>query len=33
MTTMRERAEAAGGELAVEAAPGRGTRVTVKVPL
>ena len=33
MTTMRERAEAAGGELAVDSAPGRGTRVTVKVPL
>jgi PAS domain S-box-containing protein len=33
MTTMRERAEAAGGELTVDSAPGRGTRVTVKVPL
>jgi PAS domain S-box-containing protein len=33
MTTMRERAEAAGGELKVDSAPGRGTRVTVKVPL
>jgi signal transduction histidine kinase len=33
MVTMRERAEAVGGRFAVEALPGRGTRLTVKVPL
>ena len=33
MTTMRERAEAAGGQLQVESEPGRGTRVTATVPL
>ena len=32
MTTMRERAEAAGGKLNIEAAPGRGTRLTATVP-
>ena len=33
MSTMRERAEAAGGALHVETAPGRGTRVVARVPL
>jgi PAS domain S-box-containing protein len=33
MTTMRERAEAAGGELTVESAPGQGTRVLARIPL
>jgi PAS domain S-box-containing protein len=33
MTTMRERAEAAGGRLAVESAPGKGTTVRATVPL
>ncbi|HEX7220049.1 MAG TPA: PAS domain S-box protein [Burkholderiales bacterium] len=33
MTTMRERAEAAGGQLQVDSAPGKGTRVTATVPL
>ena len=33
MTTMRERAEAAGGELTVQSAPGRGTHVMVRIPL
>ena len=33
MTTMRERAEAAGGELKVESAPGQGTRVQARIPL
>ena len=33
MTTMRERAEAAGGRLQVESAPGKGTRVTATVPV
>ncbi len=33
MTTMRERAEAAGGQLNVETAPGRGTRVVARVPV
>ena len=33
MTTMRERAEAAGGQLKVESAPGQGTRVIATVPL
>jgi two-component system sensor histidine kinase UhpB len=32
MSTMRERAEAAGGALHVETAPGRGTRVVARVP-
>jgi signal transduction histidine kinase len=33
MTTMRERAEAAGGRLAIESAPGRGTVVRAALPL
>jgi PAS domain S-box-containing protein len=33
MTTMRERAEAAGGRLEIDSAPGRGTRVLASVPL
>jgi PAS domain S-box-containing protein len=33
MTTMRERAEAAGGELTVESAAGRGTRVMARIPI
>jgi signal transduction histidine kinase len=33
MSTMRERAEAAGGRLAVESAPGHGTTVRASVPL
>jgi signal transduction histidine kinase len=33
MSTMRERAEAAGGRLAVESAPGQGTTVRASVPL
>jgi signal transduction histidine kinase len=33
MTTMRERAEAAGGRLEIDSAPGRGTRVIATVPL
>ena len=33
MTTMRERAEAAGGSLKVETAPGQGTRVVATLPL
>jgi PAS domain S-box-containing protein len=33
MTTMRERAEAAGGRLAVESLPGKGTTVRAAVPL
>jgi two-component system sensor histidine kinase UhpB len=33
MTTMRERAEAAGGHLKVESAAGKGTRVVATVPL
>lgn len=32
LTSMRERAEAAGGRLVVDSALGRGTRVTVSVP-
>ena len=33
MTTMRERAQAAGGQLHLDAAPGRGTRIHARVPL
>jgi signal transduction histidine kinase len=33
MTGMRERAEAAGGRLDVQSAPGKGTIVRVLVPL
>jgi len=33
MTTMRERAEAAGGQLHVDATPGQGTRIHARVPL
>jgi signal transduction histidine kinase len=33
MTTMRERAEAAGGRLAVESLRGKGTTVRAAVPL
>ncbi len=33
LKNMRERAEGLGGQLAVESAPGNGTRVTVQVPL
>ena len=33
MTTMRERAEAAGGQLHVDATPGEGTRIHARVPL
>ena len=33
MSTMRERAEAAGGRLAVESSPGKGTTVRATVPL
>jgi signal transduction histidine kinase len=33
MKTMQERAEAAGGQLEVESAPGKGTRLQAKVPL
>ncbi|MCD6044295.1 MAG: hypothetical protein K0R40_3898, partial [Burkholderiales bacterium] len=33
MTTMRERAQTAGGELQVESAPGRGTAVRARVPV
>jgi signal transduction histidine kinase len=33
LTTMRERAAAVGGRLAIDSAPGRGTRVEVTVPL
>ena len=33
LTSMRERAEALGGELAIDSAPGRGTTVTVEVKL
>ena len=33
MTTMRERAEAAGGQLHVDSAPGQGTRIHARVPL
>jgi signal transduction histidine kinase len=33
LLVMRERARAAGGELAISSAPGRGTRVTLALPL
>ena len=33
MTTMRERAEAAGGRLSVDSSPGSGTTVRAAVPL
>jgi signal transduction histidine kinase len=33
MTSMRERAEAVGGRLVVDSAPGRGTRVTAELPV
>jgi two-component system sensor histidine kinase UhpB len=33
MTTMRERAEAAGGQLHVDATPGQGTRIHARAPL
>jgi signal transduction histidine kinase len=33
MSTMRERAEAAGGRLAVDSLPGKGTTVRATVPL
>ena len=33
LATMRERAEAAGGEFRVDSAPGAGTRITVGLPL
>ncbi len=33
MTTMRERAQAAGGQLHIDTAPGRGTRIHARVPL
>jgi protein-histidine pros-kinase len=33
MTTMRERAEAAGGQLHIDAIPGQGTRIHARVPL
>lgn len=33
LTTMKERAEAVGGTLTIESAPGHGTRVIVRVPL
>jgi PAS domain S-box-containing protein len=32
MTTMHERAEAAGGQLHIDSAPGRGTRIHARVP-
>jgi signal transduction histidine kinase len=32
LTIMRERAAAVGGDLQLESAPGRGTRLTVEVP-
>ena len=32
LTSMRERAEEAGGELRVESAPGKGTRIEVRLP-
>src|SRR5207248_8934445 len=33
MSSMRERAEAVGGRLVVESAPGRGTRIHADLPL
>jgi signal transduction histidine kinase len=33
LATMRERAEAIGGSLTIDAAPGRGTRVIVRIPV
>jgi signal transduction histidine kinase len=33
MTTMRERAEAAGGRLLVDSSPGKGTAVRASVPV
>jgi nitrate/nitrite-specific signal transduction histidine kinase len=33
LQTMRERAEAVGGNLEIESRPGQGTRVTVRIPL
>lgn len=33
LATMRERAESVGGSCTIESAPGRGTRVTVELPL
>ena len=33
MTTMHRRADALGGTLAVDSSPGRGTRVTFRLPL
>ena len=32
MVTMRERAQAVGGHFEVQALPGRGTQLTVRVP-
>ena len=32
MTTMKERMDAAGGSLALESAPGKGTTLTARVP-
>ena len=33
LATMRERAESIGGQLRIDSSPGKGTRVTVEVPL
>jgi signal transduction histidine kinase len=33
MSSMRERAEAVGGRLTVESAPGRGTRISTELPV
>jgi signal transduction histidine kinase len=33
LSTMRERAEAIGGSLTIDSAPGRGTRVIVRIPV
>ena len=33
LETMRDRAEAVGGQLGIESAPGRGTRVVIHLPL
>jgi signal transduction histidine kinase len=30
---MRERAELLGGELFIDSAPGKGTRITVRIPM